>query len=98
MSLMSNCRWTDIRFLMNNFVKDFISLKIDHMQQEVHGTAQSSFTCKDKWSHRSEYKAEVKGAAQFTSKLLFLTNHLKITYFRVTQTYFKNLCQFDERK
>ena len=81
MSLMSNCRWTDIRPLMNNFGKDFISLKIDHMQQGVHRTVQSSFTCKDKWSHRGEYKTEITRAAQFTSKLLFLTSHLKIAYF-----------------
>ena len=67
MSLMSNCRWTDIRSLMNNFVKHFVGLKIDPMQYEVHGTAQSSFTCKDKWSHRGEYNAEIKRAVQFTS-------------------------------
>ena len=30
------------------------------MQQGVHGTVQSSFTCKDKRSHRGEYKAEIK--------------------------------------
>ena len=29
--------WTDIRSLMNNFIKGFISLKIDHMQQALHG-------------------------------------------------------------
>ena len=44
----------------NNFIKDFISVKIDHMQQGVHGTSQSSFTCKDKRSHKGEYKAEIK--------------------------------------
>ena len=50
----------DIRSLMNNFIKDFISLKTDHMQQGVHETAQSSFTCKNKWSLRGKYKAEFK--------------------------------------
>ena len=34
-----------------NLIKDsFISLKKDHMEQEVHVTAQSSITWKDKWS------------------------------------------------
>ena len=37
---------TDIRSLMNNFIKDFISLKTDHMQQEAYGTAQSSLLAK----------------------------------------------------
>ena len=60
MSLMSNCRWTDIRSLMNNFIKDIISLKIDHVQQGVHVTVQTSVTCKDKRSHSGEYKAELK--------------------------------------
>ena len=36
-----------IRPLMNNFIKDFFSLKIDYLQQEVHRTAQFSFPCKD---------------------------------------------------
>ena len=45
---------------MNNFIKDLIRLKIDHMQQGVHGTAQSSFTCKNKQSHMGEDKAEIK--------------------------------------
>ena len=47
-------------FLMNNFIKDFISLKIDHMQQGVNVAVQSSVTCKDKRSYRGEYKVELK--------------------------------------
>ena len=46
--------------LMDNFIKNFISSKIDHMQQGVHVTAQSSVTCKEKRSYRGEYKAELK--------------------------------------
>ena len=46
-------------FLMNNFIKDFISLKMDPMQHGVHVTAQS-VTCKDKWSYKGEYKAELQ--------------------------------------
>ena len=90
MSLMSNCRWTDIRSLMNNFIKDFISLKIDHMQQGVHVTAQSSITYKDIRSYMGKYKAESSNgmsrrlSSPLNNKLLFLTSHLKITYFRAT--------------
>ena len=67
MSLMSNCRWTDIRSPMNDFIKDFINLKKDHMEQGVHGTAQSPFTCKVKRSHRGEFKAEIKKSLHLTN-------------------------------
>ena len=66
--LLSNCRWTDIRFLMNNFIKDLISSKIDHMEQGVHRTVQSSIKGKDKRSYKGKYRAELKRSSHITNK------------------------------